>query len=264
MGFKMIDISVYKYIKTMQTALQGQTNGGIIYMFPQIITKIIYLVPLMFIWRIVTASGVDAGMTLTQLLSYTYVNALLANIHIVDTFINDWDSAGKCTVLFTRPMSVYGQVISRTIGEWVPTLLMFSLPMALIAPLLGIQIIPNTLWVIPSLILCASLGFAFEFLFFCITLRMRNVVWLMWVIRSAVVSFFSGTVIPFRILPFGMERWMAYQPFGSLGGAPLSLYVGTTDPAAIIPVQIFWNILIWGITIFWFNKSRERMVSFGG
>ena len=263
----MIEIAVHKfqkYIKTAQTALRGQTNGGIIYMFPQIIAKIIYLVPLMFIWRIVTASGVDAGMTLTQLLSYTYVNALLANIHIVDTFINDWDSAGKCTVLFTRPMSVFGQVISRTVGEWIPTLLMFSLPMAIIASLLGIQIIPSTLWVIPSLILCASLGFAFEFLFFCVTLRMRNVVWLMWVIRSAVVSFFSGTVIPFRILPFGMERWMAYQPFGSLGGAPLSLYVGTTDPMMIIPVQIFWNLIIWSITIAWFNKSRERMVSYGG
>jgi len=253
-----------KYIKTVQTALRAQTNGGIIYMFPQIITKVIYLVPLMFIWRIVTASGIDAGMTLTQLLSYTYVNALFASIHIVGTFINDWDSAGKCTVLFTRPMPVFGQVISRTVGEWVPELLMFSLPMAALAPLFGIQIIPQTLWVIPSLILCASLGFAFEFLFFCFTLRLRNVVWLMWVIRSAIVSFFSGTVIPFRILPFGMDRWMTFQPFGSLGGAPLSLYVGTAEPMTIIPVQIFWNVVIWSITIVWFNKSRERMVSFGG
>ena len=253
-----------KYIITAQTALRGKTNGGIIYMFPHIITKVIYLVPLMFIWRIVTASGVDAGMTLPQLLSYTYVNALLANIFIVDTFINDWDSAGKCAVLFTRPMSVFGQVISRTVGEWIPTLLMFSLPMAIIAPLFGIQIIPRTLWVIPSIILCASLGFAFEFLFFCVTLRIRNVVWLMWVIRSAVVSFFSGTVIPFRILPFGMDTWMVFQPFGSLGGAPLSLYVGTAEPLTIISTQIFWNVIIWGLTIVWFNKSRERMVSFGG
>ncbi|MCL2813871.1 MAG: hypothetical protein FWD23_04655 [Oscillospiraceae bacterium] len=255
---------IYKYIKTAQTALRGQTNGGIVYMFPQIITKVIYLVPLMFIWRIITASGVDAGMTLTQLLSYTYVNALLAKIFIVDTFINDWDSAGKCAVLFTRPMSVFGQVISRTVGEWAPTLLMFSLPMALIAPLFGIQIIPQTLWVIPSVILCASLGFAFEFIFFCLTLRARHVVWLMWVIRSAVVSFFSGTVIPFGILPFGMDKWMTFQPFGSLGGAPLSLYVGAAEPAKIITTQLFWNVVIWSIAVLWFNKSRERMVSFGG
>ncbi len=253
-----------KYIKTAQIALRAQTNGGIVYMFPQIIMKIIYLVPLMFIWRIITARGVDAGMSLIQLLSYTYVNALLSNILIVDTFINDWDSAGKCASLFPRPMSIFGQVISRTVGEWTPTLLLFSLPMALIAPVFGIQIIPQTLWIIPSLILCASLGFAFEFLFFCVTLRLKNVVWLTWVIRSAIVSFFSGTVIPFKILPFGMDKWMTYQPFGSLGGAPLSLYIGSAEPVRIIPAQIFWNVVLWTITVIWFNNSREKMVSFDG
>jgi ABC-2 type transport system permease protein len=251
---------IKKYIKTAQTALRGQTNGGIVYMFPQIFLKIIYLVPLMFIWRIITASGVDSGMELSQLLSYTYVNALLSDIMITRT--HDLEDEGVC--LFTRPIPVFGQVISRAVGGWIPTLLLFSLPMALAAPLFGIQIIPRTIWVIPSLILCASLGFAFEFIFYCVTVRLRNVSWLAYVIRSAIVSFFSGTVIPFKILPFGFDRWMALQPFGSLGGAPLSLYVGTAEPMQIIPVQIFWNMVIWSAAVIWFRKSRERMVSFGG
>jgi ABC-2 type transport system permease protein len=251
---------INKYIKTAQTALRGQTNGGIVYLFPQIILKIIYLVPLMFIWRIITSSGAPSGMTLSQLLSYTYVNALLSDIMITRT--HDLDDEGVS--LFTRPIPVFGQVISRAVGGWIPTLLLFSLPMALAAPLLGIQIIPRTIWVFPSLLLCASLGFAFEFIFYCVTVRLRNVSWLAYVIRTAIVSFFSGTVIPFKILPFGFERWMAYQPFGSLGGAPLSLYVGTAEPAQIIPVQVFWNIAIWSAAVVWFKKSRERMVSFGG
>jgi len=253
-----------KYLITAQIALRGQTNGGLVYMFPQIILKVVYLVPLMFIWRIITSGGVDAGMTLAQLLSYTYVNALLTDILVVKSYMSDWDFDSKSVALFTRPMAVFGQVIARTAGEWVPALLMFSLPMALAAPLFGIQIMPRTPWVVPSLILCASLGFAFEFFFFCVTLRIGNVSWLTYVIRMAVVSFFSGTVIPFKILPFGLDRWIAYQPFGSLGGAPLSLYIGTAEPAAIIPVQIFWNVALWGVTIAWFNGSRERMVSFGG
>ena len=255
---------MYKYIKTAQTAFRGQTNGGIVYMFPQIIMKVIYLVPLMFIWRIITAGGVNVEMTLAQLLTYTYVNALLADMLIVRTYMNDWDFDSKSTALFTRPMPVFGQVISRTVGEWIPTLLMFSLPMAVLAPLFGIHVMPQTLWVVPALILCVSLGFALEFIFFCITLRLRNVSWLMQVIRSAIVSFFSGTVIPFRILPFGLDRWMEYQPFGSLGGAPLALFVGTADPMRIITIQVLWNGVFWAIAIVWFKKSRERMVSFGG
>ena len=253
-----------KYIKTAHTALRGKTNGGIVYMFPMIILKIIYLVPLMFIWRILTQGGVEIEMTLIQLLTYTYVNALLADMLIVRTYMTDWDFDSKSTALFTRPMPVFGQVISRTVGEWVPALIMFSLPMAVIAPLFGIQIMPFTLWFIPSLILCVSLGFALEFIFFCITLRLRNVSWLTQVIRSAIVSFFSGTVIPFRILPFGLDRWMGYQPFGSLGGAPLALFVGVAEPMRIITMQLIWNVVFWGIAILWFQKSKERMVSFGG
>jgi len=257
-------MSIYKYVKTAQTAFMGKTNGGIVYLFPQIILKIIYLVPLMFIWRILTAGGVDSGMSLPQLLSYTYVNALLTDMLIVKTYMTDWDFDSKSTALFTRPMPVFGQVISRTVGEWAPSLMMFSIPMALMAPLWGISVLPRTVWAFPSLLLCASLGFALEFLFFCVTLRLRNVSWLTQVIRTAVVSFFSGTVIPFRILPFGLDKWIGYQPFGSLGGAPLSLFVGTASPARIIPVQIFWNAVIWSITVIWFNKSKERMASFGG
>lgn len=51
-------------------------------------------------------------MTLAQILSYTYVTVLLSEVLIVNIFINDWDSVGNCAILFTRPMSVFGQVIS--------------------------------------------------------------------------------------------------------------------------------------------------------
>ncbi|MCL2158121.1 MAG: hypothetical protein FWH48_01805 [Oscillospiraceae bacterium] len=254
-------MSINKYIKTAKTAMRTQTNGGIVYMFPQIILKVIYLVPLMFIWRQVTASGVDAGMSLAQLLGYTYINALLSDILVVKTHLTDWLFEG---MLFTRPMPIFGQVIAHTVGEWIPALLLFSLPMAVLAPLFGINIMPSTPWAFLSLVLCASLGFALEFLFFCVLVRLKNVSWLAHVIRGAIVSFFSGTVIPFKILPFGLDKWIAYQPFGSLGGAPLSLYIGTAEPLQIILTQIFWNIVIWAIALIWFDKSRERMVSFGG
>ena len=275
-----MELHAKKYLATARTALRGQTNGGIVYILPNIALKIVYLVPLMFIWRLIAGpgastgvetglnpgapSGVEIGMSLTQLLTYTYMHALLTDMLNVHTYMTDWDFDSKSTALFTRPMPVFGQVIARTAGDWAPMLLMFSLPMAIIAPLLGIQIIPRTLWVLPSIILCASLGFAFEFCFFCVTLRVRNVSWLTNVIRTAVISVFSGAVIPFKILPFGMDKWMGYQPFGSLGAAPLSLHVGTANPATIIPMQVFWNVVFWSVAIVWFGRSRERLVSFGG
>lgn len=255
---------ISKYIATARMAVQGKMGGGVLYMFPEIIMRAVYLVPVMFIWKTLAESGYEAEMSVSQLLSYTYVNALLADMMVVNTCLSAWDYDTRSMEMFTRPLPAFGQVISRTIGEWIPMLLLFSMPMFLAAPLLKIRILPGTLWVIPSLVLSVSLGFAFEFLFYCVTVRLRNVSWLTYVIRSAVTSFFSGTVIPFKILPFGMDRWINYQPFGSLGGAFLSLYVGSAEASEIIPVQIFWNIVIWIAAAVCFQKSRERMVSFGG
>lgn len=255
---------IQKYMATAGMAVRGKTGGGVLYLVPDILMKVVYLVPVMFIWRTLGESGYEVEMSVEQLLSYTYVNALLADLTIVETYLSAWDYDTRSMEAFTRPMPVFGQVISRTMGEWLPMLLLFSLPMALAAPFLGIRILPRTLWALPSLAMSVSLGFAFEFLFCCVTIRLRNVSWITYVIRSAVVSFFSGTVIPFRILPFGMDRWFRYQPFGILGGAFLSLHVGSAGPMEVIPVQLFWNIVIWIAAAVWFRKSRERMVSFGG
>ena len=255
---------VRKYIATANMAVQEKTGGGILYLLPDIVMKVIYLVPLMFIWKTLTESGYQAEMSVSQLLSYTYVNALLTDMMTVNTYLTAWNYDTRSAEMFTRPLPVFGQVISRTLGKWGPMLLLFSLPMFLAAPLLGIRILPGTPWAIPSLVLSVSLGFALEFVFFCVTIRLRNVSWPVYVIRKAVVSFFSGTVIPFQILPFGLERWIRYQPFGSMGGAFLSLYVGSAKAWEVIPVQIFWNLVMWAWAVVWFRRSRERMVSFGG
>lgn len=253
-----------KYGMTARMSVQGRTNGGLVCLVPEIIMRLVYLVPLLFIWKSLAERGIEAEMSVSQLLSYTYVNVLAGDLMIVNTCLSAWDFDTRSLEMFTRPMSVFGQVIARTVGEWGPMLLLFSLPMLLVAPVFGIRVLPATLWAVPSLVLSVSLGFAFEFVFYCVTVRLRNVSWLTYVIRSAVASFFSGTVIPFQILPFGMDGWIRYQPFGSLGGAFLALYVGSGEAAEILPVQLFWNVVTWAAAVCWFRRSRERMVSFGG
>lgn len=253
-----------KYGITARMSMRSRTNGGLMYLVPEIFMRLVYLVPLLFIWRSLAERGAEVEMSVSQLLSYTYINVLAGDLMIVNTCLSAWNFDTRSLELFTRPIPVFGQVIAGTVGEWIPMLLLFSLPMLLLAPVLGIRVLPASLWALPSLFLSVSLGFAFEFIFYCLTVRLRNVSWVTYVIRSAIVSFFSGTVIPFKILPFGMERWMRYQPFGSLGGAFLALYVGSGDAADILPVQLFWNIVIWTAAVCWFRQSRERMVSFGG
>jgi len=253
-----------KYIKTAIITMRGKTNGGIIYLFPNVIMNLMYLLPLMFLWRVLAGQGVEVGMSLEQMLSYTYMNALLYPMLVVQTFLSRWNYEGQAISLFARPVPVFGQVISQTVGEWLPMLEVYSLPLLIIAPFAGIIIIPATPWFFLSLFLCVSLGFAIDFIFACVTVRLRGMAWLSHAIKMAVMSLFSGTIIPFKLLPFGLTAFFEYQPFGSLGGAPLSLFVGTTEPLRIISIQLFWNVTLWFVAIIWFKKSKERQVSYGG
>ena len=71
-------------------------------------------------------------------------------------------------------------------------------------------------------------------------------------------------VIPFAALPWGLGRFLALTPLGSLAGGPLSLYAGLADPATILAAQLFWNALLWPLALWRFAAMRERMVSYGG
>lgn len=253
-----------KYFKTAQMACLEKTNGGVLYLFPDILIKICTLIPLVFLWRVVLSSGVNVGITTSQMLTYTYVSSLLSDMMVVKTAATGWLSEGVLMKLYGRPISVLGQLISQTIGSWLPMLTLFSLPMALIAPLFGVKLIPTSGCFFISLILCISLGFAIDVLFACLSIKLRNISWLISRIRAAIVALLSGTVIPIRLLPLGLSEIMKYQPFASLGGAPLSIFVGAAEPSDVLALQAAWNIVLWPIALLIFKKSQEGMVSYGG
>jgi ABC-2 type transport system permease protein len=169
-------------------ALRGQTNDGFLYLLPKIVGRITFLVPMMFLWKVVGSQTSEAGMTAAQLLTYTYISALLADLLSVETFASSWCYEGELQKLFTRPASVFGSIVAETSGGWVPMLACFSLPMLCVSPLFGVNPLPATVWFFPSLLLCVSLGFAVDMIFSCLAIMLRGMAWLSYVIRRAVAS----------------------------------------------------------------------------
>ncbi|MDR0293709.1 MAG: ABC-2 family transporter protein [Oscillospiraceae bacterium] len=253
-----------KYLKTACLSALEKTNGGFVYLLPDVLIKIFTLIPLIFLWRVVMSSGAETGMTLPQMLTYTYLSALLADMLDVKTAASGWLSEGVLLKLYGRPMPVLGQLAAQTAGGWAPMLLLFSLPMALMAPLFGVSLVPVSPLFLASLPLCISLGFAVDFLFACLSIRLRGMTWLVNRMRMAIAAVFSGMVIPIKLLPFGMAEIMKYQPFASLGGAPLSVFTGAADARETIALQVIWNLILWPAALLVWKKSQEGMVSYGG
>jgi len=256
---------MFAYIQTAKLAAMEKFQGGVLNLLIGYALRALALVPLMFLWRSFAEQGADlGGLSLAQLLSYTYAGALLEPLLNIQSPASHWHYEGTIIDLYKRPMGVFGQLISQTAGGWAPVLALYTLPMLLLSPLLGVSVIPKTPWFFLSLMFTVSLGFALDFLYACLIIRLQNIVWLGMAIRSAVMALFSGAVIPFGLLPWGIGEVFKALPFGSLAGAPLSLLTGMSDALNVIPLQIVWNLLLWPLAGFVFAKSRERMVSYGG
>lgn len=251
-----------KYILTARMTARGKTIGGILFLLPDILVRSLCLIPLLMLWR--SLYSPSDGDALANVLTYSFMAALLYELLSIRTPLTNWYYDGSAVSLYQRPMSVFGHVIAQALGATVPGLLLFSVPAALLSPLFGVSLMPRSLWAIPSFFLSVSLGFAVEFLFSCLFIRMVNVTWVVFVIRHALMGLFTGAVIPFSVMPFGIGQVLSFLPLGSLGGAFLSVYSGLADPGPILLTQLLWNLILWPLAVFGFRKSQERMVSFGG
>ena len=49
---------IRKYIATARMAAYEKTNGGLLYLLPDIFMKVVYLVPVMFIWKSLAGSDI--------------------------------------------------------------------------------------------------------------------------------------------------------------------------------------------------------------
>lgn len=220
---------------------------------------------LLLLWRSLFAAGGSLeGMALRQFLAYTLCSNALAPLLDVRTPVGSWLHEGTITGNYLRPMSIFGQLAAQTLGAAVMPLLIFVPFCALLGLALGVPLMPATAWFFPSLALCTLQGFAIDFLYACAIIRVGNLSWQVHALREALFTVFTGGLIPFAALPWGLGELLSRSPLGTLSGAPLALYAGLGTPGDIIPMQLLWNALLWPLCLYCFARSRERMVSYGG
>ena len=79
------------------------------------------------------------------------------------------------------------------------------------------------------MLLAVSEGFAVDYLFACVLIRMKNLSWTVYSLRNALTLLLTGSVIPFSLLPWGLGNILQYMPLGTLAGSVLAIYTGMGD-----------------------------------
>ena len=252
-------------LATMKLCLKEKSYFGFFNQLAQYLLQAGALLALLMIWRSLFLQGVDSqGMTLNQLYVYTILSTVLSPMLNIYTPASSWLHDGAMLGLYQRPAGIFMQLASHTIGGWGMRFLCLSLPVTAIALLCGVDMRPHSLWFFLSLPLAIAQGFAVDFLFACLLIRLRNLEWCVHCLREALTALLTGSLIPFAALPWGIGDFLQLSPLGTLAGAPMGIYTGLAEPGVILIAQIGWNLVLWPLAMYCFAASRERMVSYGG
>lgn len=254
------------YLSHAKMAFAQSFDSGLLYTMGGYVLRFLRLIMLMTLWRGILAA--EGSIDAASVLAYTFWASVLGEqLNVFSSLSEDfWD--GSAAMRYLRPLPVLGQAAAETMGRWVPGLIIYSLPMLLLAAPLGMPIGPSDalhgLCALPSLLLTLSLGFAVDYLFAAMAVRLHNSSYQAKLIRHAFTLVCTGALIPFSLMPWGIGELLALSPFGSLAGAPLSIYTGMANIPTVLIAQCVWNAVLWPLALLCYHKSEEKMVMHGG
>ncbi len=231
--------------------------------------RLLRVLLLLQIWRVVMHGRAEvSGYTLMHLLTYTLLSEAFRDMMECRTWLESsfWD--GSIATRLLRPIGVFGQFAAEWSGTIAFNLCLFSIPLLLCAPLMGVSALPTTpiagLLALLSLGLAVMVGLGIEYVFAGIAIGVQVHPYVINQMRAALGALLSGAFIPLAILPFGLGKIFALLPFAGQASAPLSIYTGSTEIGFLLGLQLFWAVLLLGFAHWLWEKNREKMVAYGG
>lgn len=253
------------FFATARMCLVEKSYFGLGSLVGEYLLRTVGLMVMLMVWRSLMLQGADMqGMDLNQLLMYTVLTAVLRPLLDVRTPASDWLHDGTVLSLYLRPAPLLSQLAAYAVGSWCMPLAIMALPGLGLGLACGVDPRPASLLFLPSLVLSVAEGFAVDFLFACLLIRLKNLSWVMECLRTALCALFTGAVIPFAALPWGIGRFLALTPLGTLAGAAPAIYVGLESPGPILLAQVGWTAVLWPLAIWRFRRAQEKMISYGG
>ena len=231
--------------------------------------RLLRVVVLIGLWRTILSPTTQPGvMPLAAVLTYTLMTEVFNDQISVTTTIVETFWEGTAVLRFLRPMGLVRQFAAEMIGRWTINFVLFSIPLLVVAPLLGVDPRPASpeagLLFIPSLLLGIVVGLAIDFLFATIIVMFEQQPWLVHNARTAIAVLLSGSLLPLIYYPWNLGEIFSLLPFAATAWAPLAVYTGTGDAARLIGAQVFWAVVLWPVVAKLWRASREKVVSFGG
>ncbi len=237
-----------------------------------LLTYLLHLVRvgvLLALWRLILAGkGEVSGMTLPTVLTYALIaeafyEPLQGRTSLADALWN-----GTIVTRLLHPVGTFAEFSAEALGRWGFTFCVFSLPLLLLAPVLGVDPLPaspaaGALFVL-SLALAIAVGLAVDFVLGAAMTALEINRWAVEQVRAALIVLLSGALVPLALLPWGLGQVFGWLPFAAMASAPLRIYTATGSPGPLLALQAGWALVLWLLAHWLWRANREKLVTHGG
>lgn len=238
----------------------------------------LYCFVMYFIWKAVFAAsgeGTFMGFTMTDMTIYVF----LANIV---GFFTDTDSTkmlaeeireGSIIMRMIKPVNVDMSLLATEIGDKAVMSAFIFLPV-----MIGVEVyryfalgyvafnIVLFLGFVLSVILSYILSFYVNLIFGYLAFWLMNI-WGFSILKTSIIKFFSGSLIPLAFFPEIVRNIFEQLPFASLVYTPVMIYMGKLkgiDLAFAYGKQIAWIIVFVAVAKLLWRLAEKRLAVQGG
>ena len=241
--------------------------------FSAIAVQVILMASTLYIWR--TAFQNDSavsGVTLSQMLTYGVMSALLATLwtsRVAET-IRDRVTQGQISTDLIRPTEPLLLWLAEDVGQSICSLLTKGLPLLACGFLLVGAVGPAS-WEAVAFFLPACV-FSYLILWLMSALVGLVAFWTIEfgqlnMVKDSLVNVLSGSFVPLWFFPDWFARICAWLPFVYTYQGTLGIYVGKTqgwESAKILGIQLAWVLALGALLVILWKKARRKVLVQGG
>ena len=241
---------------------------------------------LIFLWLAVYSSsegGIDAsinGFTYKEMISYVVLTTVFGFVTFNnDTlwFINQDIRKGTIGNYVIKPISYRGKFVASNLGAFLMMSTVFGIPLygASLGVLIGINFLPIIsvwdfiahigLFLIASVIACLlndTIAYLFGILCFYTTSA-----WGLNSLKTTVISFLSGTLLPLAFFPPIFKDIVSYMPFAGMSQNPILILMMKYDyleSFKVIGISLAWLVILELFVKLLFSHAIKKVTVQGG
>ncbi len=241
---------------------------------------------LVFLWLAVYQSsegGIDSsihGFTYKEMVIYVVLTTIFTFITFNDDtlwYINQDVRQGTIGNFLIKPISYRGKFIASNLGAFLMMSVVFGLPLyaGALGVLAGIGYLPiisawdfiaHFLLFLVSSVLACLLNGAIAYIFGILCFY-TSAAWGLNALKTTVVSFLSGTLLPIAFFPGVFRDIVSYMPFAGMSQNPILILMMKYDYlecGKVILVSFIWLIVLELLGKLLFNHAIKLVTVQGG